>query len=109
MWKYRKGFYLHILFLKSYFNLNKILFFRIVFVLYFFKLSGKSGFWRKLGDTDKVIRKMAIVYQKWLLKVEKVGMDLKLLYKCNNEFVYPKSGRWKHLKDKPVRSRKQLY
>ena len=31
------------LFLKSYFVLNKMLFFGIVFVLYFFELSEKSG------------------------------------------------------------------
>ena len=34
------------LFLKSYFGINKMLFFRIVFVLYFFELSEKSGFWK---------------------------------------------------------------
>ena len=34
------------LFLKSYFGLNKMLFFGIVFVLYFFELSEKSGFWK---------------------------------------------------------------
>ena len=36
----------HFLFLKSYLGLNKMLFFWIVFVLYFFKLSGKSGCWK---------------------------------------------------------------
>ena len=34
------------LFLKSYFGLNKMLFFGIVFVLYFFELSKKYGFWK---------------------------------------------------------------
>ena len=29
--------------MKSYFGLNKVLFFGIIFVLYFFKFSGKSG------------------------------------------------------------------
>ena len=64
-------------------------FFGIVFVLYFLKLSGKSGFWRKLGETDNVTRKMTIIYEKSLLKVQKSQMDLKF-YKCKNENVYPK-------------------
>ena len=34
------------LFFNSYFGLNKMLFFGIVFVLYFFELSEKSGFWK---------------------------------------------------------------
>ena len=37
----KHGFYFHILFLKSYFGLSKILL-GIIFILYFFKLSGKS-------------------------------------------------------------------
>ena len=32
--------------MKSYFGLNKMLFFGIVFVLYFLELSEKSGFWK---------------------------------------------------------------
>ena len=32
--------------MKSYFGLNKMLSFGIVFVLYFFELSEKSGFWK---------------------------------------------------------------
>ena len=32
--------------MKSCFGLSKMLFFRIVFVLYFFKLSGISSFWK---------------------------------------------------------------
>ena len=34
------------MFLKSYFGLNKMLFFGILSVLFFFKLSGKSDFWK---------------------------------------------------------------
>ena len=67
-----------------------MLFFGIVFVLYYFKLTQKSGSWRKLRGTDNVKRKMAMVYQKLLLKFEKADMDLKFLYKCKNETVYPK-------------------
>ena len=52
---------------------------------------------------------MAIIYQKLLLKVEKSKMGLKFLYKCKNENVYPKFVRWKHVKNKPLRIRKQLY
>ena len=52
---------------------------------------------------------MAIIYQKLLLKVGKADMDLKFLYNCKNESVYPKFVRWKHVKDKPFRIRKQLY
>ena len=35
-----------------------MLFFRIVFLLYFLKLSGKSGFWKTAGshDVDIIIR-----------------------------------------------------
>ena len=40
----RIGVRFNILFLKSYFGFNKMLFFGIVFVLYFFELSGKSSF-----------------------------------------------------------------
>ena len=36
-------------------------------------------------------------------------MDLKFLYKCKNENIYPKFVRWKHVKDKPFRIRRQLY
>ena len=36
-------------------------------------------------------------------------MDLKFLYKCKNENVYPKFVRWKHVKNKPLGIRKQLY
>ena len=52
----KKFSYLHILFLKSYFGLNKMLFFGMVFVLYFFKLSGKSGFqyWSLLSESGIV-------------------------------------------------------
>ena len=52
---------------------------------------------------------MAIIYQKLLLKVEKSKMDLKFLYKCKNENAYPKFVRWKHVKNKLSRIRKQLY
>ena len=67
-----------------------MIFFEILFVLYLLKLSGTSGFWRKLQETDNVTRKMAIIYQKLLLKVEKSKMSLKFLYKCKNENVYLK-------------------
>ena len=32
---------------------------------------------------------MASIYQKLLLKVEKSKIDLKFLFKCKNENVYP--------------------
>ena len=67
-----------------------MIFIGIVFVLYFLKLSGRSGFWRKFRETDNVTRNMAIFYQKLLFKVQKLQMDLKFLYKCKNENVYPK-------------------
>ena len=36
-------------------------------------------------------------------------MDLQFLYKCKNKNVYPKFERRKHVKNKPLRIRKQLY
>ena len=66
-------------------------------------MTGKSGFCKKFGDTDNVIRMMSIIYQKLLLKVGKAVMDLKFLYKCKNETVDPKFVRWKYVKDKPFR------
>ena len=86
-----------------------MIFFRIVFILYFLKLSGTSGFWKKLRETENVTRKMAIIYQKLLLKVKKWKMDLKFLYKCKNENGYPKFARWKYVKNKRLQMRKQLY
>ena len=86
-----------------------MIFFGIVFVIYFLILSGTSGFWKKLRETDNVTRKMAIIYQRLLLKAEKSKMDLNSLYKCKNENVYPKFARWKHVKNKSLRIRKQLY
>ena len=50
---------------------------------------------------------MAII--KLLLKAEKTKMDLRFLYKCKNENVYPKSVRSKQVQKKPLRIRKQLY
>ena len=66
-----------------------MMFFGIVAVLYFLKFSGTSGFWKKLWETDNITRKMASIYQKLLLKVEKSKIDLKFLFKCKNENVYP--------------------
>ena len=71
------------------FNYNWSQFFGIVFVLYFLKWSGTSKFWKKLRETDNANRKMAIIYQKLLLKVGKPKMDLKFFYKCKNENLYP--------------------
>ena len=86
-----------------------MIFFGIVFVIYVLILSGTSGFWKKLQETDNVTRKMAIIYQKLLLKVDKSKMDLNSLYKYKNENVYPKFARWKHVKNKPLRIRKHMY
>ena len=44
-----------------------------------------------------------------LLKVEKSKMNLKFLYKYKNGNVCPKFARWKHVKNKPLRIRKELY
>ena len=62
--------------------------FGIVFLLYFLKLSGTSSL-RKKAPRNMANRKMAIIYQKLLLKVEKSKMDLKFYYKFKNEKVYP--------------------
>ena len=50
---------------------------------------------------------MAII--KLLLKAEKTKMDLRFLYKCKNENVYPKFVRSKQVQKKPLRIRKQMY
>ena len=86
-----------------------MIFFGIVIVLYFLNLLGTSGLWKKLRETDNVTRNMAIIYQKLLLKVEKSKTNLKFLYKCKNENVYPKFLSWKHVKNKSLRITKQLY
>ena len=67
----QQGFYFHVLFLESYFGLHKIVFFGIVFVLHFFKLSGKFFFF----------------FKKWLL-LNLVLSENKLLHKCNIFIIY---------------------
>ena len=38
--------------------------FGLVFILYFLKLPGTIGFWSNLQNTDKVVYKAAVIYQK---------------------------------------------
>ena len=81
---------------------------RIVFVLYFLKLTGASGFWKKVQETDNLTRNMAIICQKLLLKVEKSKIDLKFLYKCKKENVYRICTMATYQKQ-TITIRKQLY
>ena len=41
-----------------------MLFFGVVFIIYFFKLSAGKGFWRSLRETDNEVRKIAVDYQR---------------------------------------------
>ena len=86
------------LFLGLYANLDKMLIFRLGFVLLFMKLSGKNGIWSHAWKTDKHLYIANIKYQKNYRKLKKAELDLKFLYWCKGNEVYLKFMQWKHCK-----------
>ena len=83
--------------------------FGLVFILYFLKLSGTIGFWSNLRNTDKVVYKAAVIYQKSLRKLVTAKLDREFLNSCKDNSVYPKFVRWKNAKYKSLRERNKLY
>ena len=83
--------------------------FGLVFILYFLKLSGTIEFWSNLRNTDKVVYKAAVIYQKSLRKLVKVKLDRDFLNSCKDNSVYSKFVRWKNAKYKSLRERNRLY
>ena len=72
-------------------------------------MSGTIGFWSNLRNTDKVVYKAAVIYQKSLRKLVKAKLDREFLNSCKYNSVYPKFVRWKNAKYKSLRERNKLY
>ena len=62
-----------------------------------------------LRNTDKVVYKVAAIYQKSLRKLVKAKLDREFLNSCKDNSVYPKFVRWKNAKYKSLRERNKLY
>ena len=73
-----------------------MLFFGVVFVLYFLKLSDGRGFWYNIRMSDENVYKTAIDYERELKKLNKAELDLKFLFRCREEDLHPKFTRWKN-------------
>ena len=72
-------------------------------------MSGTIGFWSNLRNTDKVVYKAAVIYQKSLRKLVTAKLDREFLNSCKDNSVYPKFVRWKNAKYKSLRERNKLY
>ena len=83
--------------------------FGLVFILYFLKLSGTIGFWSNVRNTDKVVYKAAVIYQKSLRKLVKAKLDREFLNSCKDNSVYPKFVRCKYKKYKSLSECNKLY
>ena len=70
--------------------LSKMLLFGLVFVLFYIQLSCSSGFWKSLQTTDRALHKVAVLYQKSLLKLEKAKLDINSLNRCKDTNAFPK-------------------
>ena len=81
--------------------------FGLAFILYLFKVTDGNGFWYNLRNSDKLMYKRAITYERLLKRLRKCELDLKFLYSCRNDCIYPKFCRWKNIngKDRKVRSK----
>ena len=83
--------------------------FGLVFILYFLKLSGTIGFWSNLRNTDKVVYKAVVIYQKRLRKLVKAKLDSEFLNSCKDNSVYSKFVIWKNAMYKSLRERNKLH
>ena len=86
-----------------------MLIFGLCFVLYFLKLSAGIGFWSKLRRTNPQLHQVAIKYQRSLGILAKAQLDLKFLYDCKENKVFPKFVRWKNLNRMKKRNQRHYY
>ena len=86
-----------------------MLIFGLCFVLYFLKLSAGIGFWSKLRRTDPQLYQVAIKYQRSLRRLAKAQLDLKFLYDCKENQVFPKFVQWKNLNRMKKRNQRRYY
>ena len=61
-----------------------MLLFGLVFVLFYIRLSCSSGVWKSLRTTDRALHKVAVLYQKSLLKLEKAKLAVNFLNRCKD-------------------------
>ena len=74
------------------------MFLGIAFLLFYIKMSGSTGFWTNLRNTDNSLHKTALVYQRELRKLRKAELDLRFCYQCVDNFVQPKFIKWTNVK-----------
>ena len=74
------------------------MFIGIAFLLFYFKMSGVSGLWTNMRNTDKTLYKTALHFQPELRKLRKCQLDIRYLYRCVENQVYPKFIKWTNVK-----------
>ena len=83
--------------------------FGLAFIMYFFKLSYGSGFWRNLRNDNNILYKQATKIERLPKKLKKYELDLKFLISCRDLGVYPKFTRWKNVKHNKKSVRTTFY
>ena len=79
--------------------------FGICFLLYILKISAPKGIWYNLRTADPAAHKVAITYQRHYRRIMKAEMDLKFLFICRDESMYPTHVKWSILKKMKPRER----
>ena len=74
------------------------MFLGIAFLLYYFKMSGSTGFWTNMRNTDNSLHKTALAYQRDIRKLRKAELDLRFCYQCVENNVCPKFIKWTNVK-----------
>ena len=74
------------------------MFIGIAFLLFYFKMSGASGLWTNMRNTDNNLYKTALHYQRELRILRKCQLDLRYLYRCVENQVYAKFIKWTNVK-----------
>ena len=88
--------------------------FRLVFTLYFLKLTAGKGIWFHLRTTNFIVYKHAIKLERVSKKVKKCKLDINFLSQCRDTKIIPNFTNLKRLKQMNKRSqskfcRKLLY
>ena len=81
----------------------------LAFIMYFFKLSYGSRFWRNLRNDNNILYKQATKIERLAKKLKKYELDLKFLVSCRDLGVYPKFTRWKNVKHNKKSVRTKFY
>ena len=83
--------------------------FAFIFILYSISLSMRNDSWCNLRNRDKITYKAALKYQRCLNKVKNCDLDMKFLYHCKSNVVYPKFIRWTNIRTKNKRQQSVFY